>query len=81
MRKPISRHCSKRAGRSREVILVFRSADIMAARSRRGAESSAETHKENGKGENPNRKTIEAIKDATGQHWQYRRDPSSCNAS
>lgn len=53
----------------------------MAARSRRGAESSAETHKENGKGENPNRKTIEAIKDATGQHWQYRRDPSSCNAS
>ncbi|EIE24123.1 hypothetical protein COCSUDRAFT_65755 [Coccomyxa subellipsoidea C-169] len=38
----------------------------MAARSRRGAGSSAETHKENGKGEGLNRKTIETIKDATG---------------
>ncbi|CAL8462329.1 g1862 [Coccomyxa elongata] len=38
----------------------------MAARSRRGAGSSAETQKENGKGESLNRKTIETIKDATG---------------
>ncbi|KAK9906517.1 hypothetical protein WJX75_003232 [Coccomyxa subellipsoidea] len=38
----------------------------MAARSRRGAGSSAETQKENGKGDGLNRKTIETIKDATG---------------
>ena len=39
----------------------------MAARSRRGAAGSAEVHRENGKGEGPSRKTIETIKDATGQ--------------
>jgi hypothetical protein len=39
----------------------------MAARSRRGAASSAEVHRENGRGEGPSRKTIETIKDATGQ--------------
>ncbi len=50
---------------------MSKSVHIMAARSRRGAGSSAETQKENGKGEGLNRKTIETIKDATGQHKHY----------
>ena len=50
---------------------MSQSAHIMAARSRRGAGSSAETQKENGKGDSLNRKTIETIKDATGQHRQH----------